>query len=144
MTGGKISTPPLRRLQDVQREVKVPGVQPLRPRYRATPQEILAAPLVLAKDFPIIGLPKLANTTRLRWEALGRFPQRVKLSAFYTAYRSADLIAWMAACERESIKESAEQRDRILKQEARRAEIRLRSKRKQKEARANGRPDEGK
>jgi predicted DNA-binding transcriptional regulator AlpA len=121
MTGGKLSTPPLRRLPDVQREVKAPPLQPLRPRYRATPQEILAAPFVLARDFPILGLPAMANSTRLRWEALGRFPQRVKFSARYTGYRTQDILAWMAACERRSAEESNEQRQRILEQEAARA-----------------------
>ena len=65
--------------------------------------------------------PAMANSTRLRWEALGRFPQRVKFSARYTGYRTQDILAWMAACERRSAEESNEQRQRILEQEAARA-----------------------
>lgn len=123
MTGGRVSTP-MRRLGE--HAIKAPVVQPLRPRFHATPAEILAAPFVLVRDFPIIGLPRFANTTRLRWESLGRFPPRIHLSTRIVAYRSADVVAWMHERERAAAEEGREQRQRILQQEARR--VRNRSK----------------
>jgi predicted DNA-binding transcriptional regulator AlpA len=123
MTGGKVSTP-LKRIHE--HAIKAPSVQPLRPRRHATPAEVLAQPFILLRDFEILGLPKFANSTRLRWEALGRFPLRVKFSARVCAYRTSDIVAWMTERERAAAVEGAEQRERILRQEA----TRVRNRRK--------------
>lgn len=51
--------------------------------------------LYVPDDLPRLGL-SYANTTRLRWEAEGKFPKRVRLGGHSIAYIADEIDAYIA------------------------------------------------
>jgi prophage regulatory protein len=52
-------------------------------------------PLVLTRDdLKRMGI-KVSNTSLLRWEALGRFPRRIRMAGSSVAWLAAEVDAWL-------------------------------------------------
>lgn len=52
-------------------------------------------PLVLNRhDLKRMGI-KVSNTSLLRWEALGRFPRRIRMAGCSVAWLAAEVEAWL-------------------------------------------------
>jgi prophage regulatory protein len=54
-----------------------------------------AQPLVLMReDLKRMGI-KVSNTSLLRWEALGRFPRRIRMAGTSVAWLATEVNAWL-------------------------------------------------
>ena len=52
-------------------------------------------PIVLARnDLKRLGI-KVSNTSLLRWEALGRFPRRIRMAGCSVAWLASEVDAWL-------------------------------------------------
>jgi prophage regulatory protein len=52
-------------------------------------------PLVLTReDLKRMGI-KVSNTSLLRWEALGRFPRRIRMAGTSVAWLATEVSAWL-------------------------------------------------
>lgn len=60
-----------------------------------SPPEISEQPLLLTRaDLKRLGI-KVSNSSLLRWEALGRFPRRIRMAGTTVAWPANELLEWI-------------------------------------------------